>query len=159
VVVSIGTVKGGTRWNIIPDKVEMTGTIRGFDPKIRKEIQERLQKTAKLIAESAGSKAEVTIEEMVPVTFNDPALTNQMIPTLERVAGKKKVTLVAPTTGGEDFSFFSEKIPGLFFFLGTVPEDGRWFPNHSPHFYVDERALLVGIRALANLTVDYMASQ
>ena len=112
-----------------------------------------------MIAESAGSKAEVTIEEMVPVTFNDPGLTNQMVPTLERVAGKDNVILVTPTTGGEDFSFFSEKIPGLFFFLGIKPEDGEWYPNHSPHFYVDERALLVGVRGLANLTVDYMANQ
>jgi amidohydrolase len=159
VVVSVGTINGGTRWNIIPDKVEMTGTIRGFDPKIRKEIHERVHRTAKMIAESAGSKAEVSIEEMVPVTFNDPDLTNQMIPTLERVAGKENVTLATPTTGGEDFSFFSEKIPGLFFFLGIIPEGGKWYPNHSPHFYVDERTLVVGIRGLANLTVDYMASQ
>jgi amidohydrolase len=158
-VVSVGTINAGTRWNIIPDKVEMTGTIRGFDPKIRKEIHERIQKTAKMIAESAGSKAEVTIEEMVPVTFNDPGLTNQMVPTLERVAGKEKVILVTPTTGGEDFSFFSEKIPGLFLFLGIASEEGKWYPNHSPHFYVDERALLVGVRGLANLTVDYMANQ
>jgi amidohydrolase len=158
-VITVGTINGGTRWNIIPDKVEMTGTIRGFDSKIQKEIRERIQKTAKMIAESAGATAEVAIDPMVPVTYNDPDLTSQMIPTLERVAGKGKVSLVPATTGGEDFSYFSEKVPGLFFFLGITPEGGKWVPNHSPNFYVDERALIVGIRALANLTVDYMASK
>jgi amidohydrolase len=159
VVISVGTFNAGTRWNIIPDKVEMGGTIRVFDSKIQKEIQERIQKTAKMIAESAGASAEVTIDSMVPVTYNDPDLTSQMIPTLERVAGRGKVSLVPATTVGEDFSYFSEKVPGLFFFLGITPEGGKWVPNHSPYFYVDERALIVGIRALANLTVDYMANK
>jgi amidohydrolase len=158
-VITVGTVNGGMRWNIIPDKVEMTGTIRGFDSKIQKEIHERIQKTAKMIAESAGATAEVTIDPMVPVTYNDPDLTSQMIPTLERVAGKGKVSLVPATTGGEDFSYYSEKVPGLFFFLGITPEGGKWVPNHSPNFYVDEKALIVGIRALSNLTVDYMANK
>jgi amidohydrolase len=158
-VITVGTINGGTRWNIIPDKVEMTGTIRGFDSKIQEEIHERIRKTAKMIAESAGASAEGTIDPMVPVTYNDPHLTSQMIPTLERVAGKAKVSLVLPTTGGEDFSYFSEKVPGLFIFLGITPEGGKWVPNHSPYFYVDERALLVGIRVLANLTVDYMSNK
>ena len=158
-VITVGTLNAGTRWNIVPDKVEMTGTIRGFDSKIQKEIHERIQKTAKMIAESAGASAEVTIEPMVPVTYNDPNLTSQMIPTLERVAGKGKVSLVPATTGGEDFSYYSEKVPGLFFFLGITPEGGKWVPNHSPYFYVDEKALIVGIRALSNLTVDYMANK
>jgi amidohydrolase len=158
-VITVGTINGGTRWNIVPDKVDMTGTIRGFDSKIQKEIRERIQKTAKMIAESAGATAEVTIEPMVPVTYNDPDLTSQMIPTLERVAGKGKVSLVPATTGGEDFSYYSEKVPGLYFFLGITPEGGKWVPNHSPYFYVDEKALIVGIRALANLTVDYMANK
>jgi amidohydrolase len=158
-VITVGTINAGTRWNIVPDKVEMTGTIRGFDSKIQNEIHERIQKTAKMIAESAGATADVTIVPMVPVTYNDPNLTSQMLPTLERVAGNGKVSLVPATTGGEDFSYFSEKVPGLFFFLGITPAGGKWVPNHSPYFYVDEKALIVGIRALSNLTVDYMASK
>jgi len=158
-VVTIGTIQGGTRWNVIPDKIEMTGTIRTFDSKIQKDIQERFRKTAKMIAESAGASAEVTIETMTGVTYNDPDLTNQMIPTLERVAGKGKVSLATPTMGGEDFSYFSEKVPGMFIWLGIIPEGGKIIPHHSPNWYVDEKALIFGIRALSNLTVDYMASK
>ena len=158
-VVTIGTIQGGVRWNVIPDKVEMTGTIRTFDPKIQKDIQERFQKTVKMIAESAGASAEVTIETLDPVTYNDPDLTKQMIPTLERVAGKEKVILTPPTMGGEDFSYFAEKVPGMFIWVGIAPEGTKPVPNHSPNFFVDEKALILGIRTLANLTVDYMASK
>jgi len=158
-VVTIGTIQGGTRWNVIPDKVEMTGTIRTFDSKIQKDIQERFRKTAKMIAESAGATAEVTIETMTGVTYNDPDLTTQMFPTLERVAGKGKVSLATPTMGGEDFSYFSEKVPGMFIWLGIIPEGGKVIPHHSPNWYVDEKAITLGIRSLANLTVDYMASK
>lgn len=158
-VVTIGTIQGGMRWNVIPDKVEMTGTIRAFDSKIQKDIQERFRKTAKMIAESGGASAEVTIDTMTAVTYNDPDLTKQMIPTLERVAGKGKVSLTPPTMGGEDFSYFSEKVPGMFIWVGIIPEGGKTIPHHSPNWYVDEKALILGIRSLANLTVDYMASK
>ncbi len=158
-VVTIGTIQGGMRWNVIPDKVEMTGTIRTFDPKIQKDIQERFQKTAKMIAESAGASAEVTIETLDPVTYNDPDLTKQMIPTLERVAGKEKVILTPPTMGGEDFSYFAEKVPGMFIWMGITPEGAKPVPNHSPNFFVDEKALILGIRLLGTLTVDYIASK
>lgn len=157
-VVSIGSIQGGVRFNIIPDKVEMTGTIRTLDSKMQKEIHERIRKTAQTIAESAGAKAEVTIDLLAPVTFNDPDLTGQMIPTLERVVGKGAAMLLPQRTGSEDFSYFQEKIPGLFFFLGTTPEGGKMVPWHSPHFYVDEKSLTVGIRAMSHLAADYLAS-
>jgi amidohydrolase len=158
-VVSIGSIQGGLRSNIIPDKVEMVGTIRAFDPKIQKGIHERIQKTATMIAESAGATAEVTIRQYGPVTFNDPDLTKQMIPTLERVAGKGKMFLANQITGSEDFAYFQEKIRGLFFFVGITPEGGKFVPNHSPNFFVDEKALIVGIRAMANLAIDFLASK
>lgn len=158
-VVTIGSIQGGIRFNIIPDGVEMLGTIRVFDSKIQKEIHERIRKTATMIAESAGAKAEVSIDPYTPVVFNDPSLTQKMIPTLERVAGKGKSFTALQVTASEDFAYYQEKIPGLFFFVGITPGGSRGAPNHSPHFYVDERGLIVGIRAMANLAVDYLTSK
>ena len=158
-VVSVGMIKGGTRNNIIPPEVEMEGTIRAFDPKIRKDIHERIKKTAAMIAESAGAAAEVNVQLGVPVTFNDPKLTTQMTPTLERVVGQKKIMTANQVTGAEDFAFYQEKIPGFFFFLGITPPGSKPIPNHSPYFLVDESALIVGVRAMANLAVDFLGSR
>ena len=158
-VVSVGMIKGGTRNNIIPPEVEMEGTIRAFDPKIRKDIHERIKKTATMIAESAGAAAEVNVQLGVPVTFNDPKLTTQMTPTLERVVGQKKIMTANQVTGAEDFAFYQEKIPGFFFFLGITPPGSKPIPNHSPYFLVDESALIVGVRAMANLAVDFLGSR
>lgn len=158
-VVTIGSIQGGIRFNIIPDRVEMLGTIRVFDSKIQKEIHERIRKTATMIAESAGAKAEVTIDPGTPVVFNDPGLTQKMIPTLERVAGKGKSFTALQVTTSEDFAYYQEKIPGLFFFVGITPAGSKGAPNHSPQFYVDERGLIVGIRAMSNLAVDYLTSK
>jgi len=159
-VITVGKISGGVRFNIIPDEVEMVGTIRVFDSKIRKTIHEKIEKTAKLIAESAGATAQVTIPPAgVPVTYNDPKLTREMEPTFTRTVGKDKVLPAPQRTGGEDFSFYQEKIPGLFFFLGITPPGGKEIPNHSPHFYIDESALVVGVQALSNLAVDYLEIQ
>lgn len=157
--VTIGSIQGGVRFNIIPDRVEMEGTIRVFDSKIQKEIHERIRKTATMIAESGGAKAEVTIDPYAPVVFNDPGLTQKMIPTLERVAGKGKLSTALQETASEDFAYYQEKIPGLFFNVGRTPEGSRGAPSHSPRFYVDDRGLIVGIRAMANLAVDYLTSE
>ncbi len=158
-VVSVGMIKGGNRNNIIPAEVEMEGTIRAFDPKIRKDIHERIKKTATSIAESAGATAEAKVQLGVPVTFNDPKLAAQMTPTLERVVGKAKIMTANQVTGAEDFAFYQEKIPGLFFFLGITPPGTKPVPNHSPYFLVDESALIVGVRTMANLAVDFLASR
>jgi len=127
-VVTIGSIHGGNRWNIIPEKVEMEGTIRVFDSKIQKDIHDRIRKTSRNIAESSGANAEVIIEKGVPVTFNDPILTQQMVPTLERAAGKGKVLVRGQITSSEDFAFFQGKAPGLFFFLNVKPEGGKTDP-------------------------------
>lgn len=158
-IISVGTFHGGVRNNIIPDDVHMEGTIRTFDPGMKKQIHERIQRTATSIAESAGATAEVTIHPGVPVTFNDPELTNQMTPTLERVYGKDYLLEAPRVTGAEDFSFFQEEIPGFFFFIGARPrgvprEDA--IVNHSPKFFVDEDALLPGVRAMTTLAMDYL---
>ena len=157
-VVTVGRIIGGIRYNIIPDSVVMEGTIRALDPKMQQDIQARVKRTAELIAESAGAEAEVKIENTAPVTFNDPALTEQMTPTLRRIAGDRLFT-VRPRTVAEDFSRFQEKVPGLFFYLGVNQKDAdptKVAENHSPYFFVDEAALPTGVRAMANLAVDYL---
>jgi len=158
-VITIGSIQGGERGNIIPERVEMMGTIRLFDQKIQREIHERIRKTVTMIAESGGAKAEITFDPYSPIVFNDPGLTQKMISTLGRVAGKGKLFTVSQITSSEDFAYYQEKIPGLFITVGITPEVSTGAPNHSPHFYVDERALIVGIRAMANLAVDYLASE
>jgi amidohydrolase len=158
-VVTIGAFNGGNRFNIVPETVELAGTVRAFDERVRKDIHRRINDIATKTAEAAGGKAEITYGIGYPVTINDPALTEKMAPTLRRVAGADNVR-VGPLTGtAEDFSFFQQKVPGLFFFLGVTPldRDPATVPqNHSPLFYADESALPVGVRALANLALDYM---
>lgn len=158
-IVTIAMIHGGVRSNIIPDSVEMTGTIRALDNDMRKDIHARVKRTAEQIASSAGASAQVTIDLGVPVTVNDPALTALMVPTLERVAGKNNVINSPPKTGAEDFSLFAEKVPGLFIFLGSRPkgvDPATVAQNHSPRFFVDESCIPLGIRAMANLAVDYL---
>ena len=160
-IVSIGSIHGGVRGNIIPDEVEMVGTIRTLDPKVRMDIHERIKNTVTSIAQSSGATADVRISLGYPVTMNDPELTKRMVPTLERVAGKNRLFEVTPKTIAEDFSYFQQRIPGLYFFLGITPEDAdprEVAMNHSPYFYVDESALIIGVRALVHLVIDYMDS-
>ena len=156
-VVTVGAIHGGVRNNIIPDEVEMIGTIRSLDAKMRDEIHKRIKRTAEDIAESAGATAEVTIENGYPITYNDPALTERMVPTLRRLT--RDVQVVNPTLGAEDFSFYQQRVPGLFFWLGTRPANQtaeQAASNHSPLFYVDESGLGLGVRALAHVAVDFL---
>jgi len=160
-IISIGSIHGGLRSNIIPDKVEMEGTIRILDPSIREDVLQRIRRTAVSIAESAGAKATVKIIAYAPVTYNDPKLTAMMVPTLRRVAASGLIE-VPPITPSEDFSYFQQKIPGLYFFLGVNADGvstGEAAPNHSPLFYVNEDALPLGVYALSSLVIDYLAIQ
>ena len=161
-VVTIGTIKGGLRENIIPDSVEMRGTIRTFDEGMRDEIHERVTYLAEAIAKGSRAGCTVCIRKNYPVTVNDPALTEAMLPTLRRVAGQAQVQLVPKVMGSEDFSFFQRVVPGLFIFLGVVPPGTATHdaaPNHSPRFFVDERSLVLGVRAMAQLACDHLDSQ
>ena len=158
-VVSFGAIKGGIRENIIPDQVEMIGTIRTFQPEHRVQIFDRLKRTAESIAASQGATATVQIDEGYPVTVNEQRLTERMLPTLRRVAGEANVVRVPLTTGAEDFSYYAQEVPGLFIFVGvTEPSiDPRKAPtNHSPMFLVDENALPLALDALVSLAVDYL---
>jgi amidohydrolase len=160
-IVTVGAIHGGVRNNIIPDEVEMIGTIRALDAKMRDEIHARIKRTAESIAASAGATATVTITTGYPITYNDRALTERSLPSLRRVAGNDSVRLVNAVLGAEDFSFFQQKVPGLFFWLGTRPKDQtpeQAASNHSPLFYVDESGLGLGVRALSQVAVDYLTS-
>ena len=158
-IVTIGRVEGGVRNNIIPESVELEGTIRTFDAETRIDIHKRIRRTATNIAEAAGATADVVIDQGYGVTRNDPNLFRQMSPTLERVAGDRFIE-ASQTTTAEDFSFFANEVPGLFLFLGVAPDDPTLiYPNHSPRFYADERALPVGVEALTSMTLDYMMSE
>jgi amidohydrolase len=158
-VVSIGAIKGGVRDNIIPDTVEMLGTVRTFNEDMRADIHARIRNTVEMIARSAGATAEVHFDNAYPVTVNDVPLTERMVPTLRRVAGADRVFLGQKITGYEDFSYYQQKVPGFFYFLGITPrgtDRKQSAPNHSPRFFVDESALVLGVRSLAHLTLDYM---
>jgi len=157
-IVTVGKIEGGVRNNIIPESVEMVGTIRTFDADTRLDIHRRIRQTATHIAEAAGATAEVEIDLGYGVTRNDPELYKRMAPTLAAVAGEGFIE-ARQTTTAEDFSYFANEAPGLFLFLGVAPDDPSLvFPNHSPKFFADERALPVGVRALTALTLDYMTA-
>ncbi|MEX2964179.1 M20 family metallopeptidase [Microbulbifer sp. TYP-18] len=161
-VVSFGKIEGGVRNNIIPDQVEMVGTIRNFDMDNRRQIFQKLKTTAENIAESAGAKATVRILEGYPVTVNNPELTAAALPVLRAAAGDRQVIEVPKITGAEDFSFFANEVPGFYYFLGVTPrdQDHTTAPsNHSPLFYVDETALKTGTQALTELTLNYMENR
>ncbi len=158
-VVTIGKISGGVRSNIIPESVEMVGTIRTLDRDMQEIVHERIKRTAEKVAESQGAKAEVKITRGYPVTFNNPELTTWGVPSLERAAGNDKVKLVPATTGAEDFSFFAQKVPGLFYFVGGMPlnaDPTKVASHHTPDFFIDESGMITGVKAMLNLTLDYM---
>jgi amidohydrolase len=161
VVVTVGKIEGGMRFNIVPDEVTMQGTIRAFDPQMRTDVHERVKRTAESIAAASGATVVVEIGRVArwPVTFNDPALTEQMRPTLERVAGPGKAQVIVPTTVSEDFSEYQKLIPGLFVHVGIRKPNGTiddYAPNHSPRFRIDESGLELGARTLTNLALDWL---
>jgi len=158
-VVTVGKIEGGVRSNIIPESVEMIGTIRTLDSKIQDQVHELFHRITKETAESLGATAEVVINRGYPVTYNDPKLTAWSAPLIERVTGKEKALVITPQTGSEDFSFFAEKVPGFFFFVGGMPagSDPEKTPSHhTPDFFIDESGLITGLRAMLHLTTEYL---
>ncbi len=161
VVITIGKISGGVRSNIIPEEVTMLGTIRTFDTTMQRIILHKIRHTVHTIAESMDATAEINIDNGYPVTFNNPDLTEQMLPTLyEAAGGEQNVTVTKPLTSAEDFSFFAREIPGLYFFLGGMPtgmNSADAPQHHTPDFYIDDKSLLLGMRTLSYLALDYMA--
>jgi amidohydrolase len=160
-VITVGKIDGGVRPNIIPEKAEMVGTIRTLDTAMQNDIHERVQRTAKLIAESAGARAEVRIQKMAPVNFNDPELTQRMLPALQKAAGTANVRERKPMTGAEDFAFYGRRVPTFFFFLGGMPKGAdpkETAAHHTPDFYLDESGLLLGVRTFSYLVLEYFGT-
>ncbi|MGX5175443.1 amidohydrolase [Aliikangiella sp. IMCC44653] len=160
-VVTIGSIHGGVRSNIIPEEVEMLGTIRALDENMRQEIHQKVHKIANGIAESMGASVEIDLpmSSSYPITYNTPKLVNAMLPSLQRHAGENKVILIDAITGAEDFSFFAQEVPGFFFFLGGKPLDvpaEKAAAHHTPDFYIDESGLKLGVEVLANMAIDYL---
>ncbi len=157
-IVTIGMIRGGVRNNIIPDSVDMIGTIRSLDKNMRDEIHTRIRRTAEQIAASAGATAAVTIETGYPIVYNDPAMTERAAPIFKRLA--EATVLANAVLGAEDFSFFQEKVPGVFYWLGTRPKNEtpeQAASNHSPLFYVDESGLRLGVTSLASVAVEFLS--
>ncbi|MFT4993060.1 MAG: amidohydrolase [Paraglaciecola sp.] len=160
-VVTIGSIHGGVRSNIIPDQVELVGTIRTLNADARKHMYEAVSRKVNSIAQSMRAEVELTLplDYQYPITYNDPQLMEKMLPTLMRTAGEDHVALVKPVTGAEDFSFFQEKVPGVYLFVGGKPLDVAQADapaHHTPGFVVDDAGMKLGVKLLTNLTLDYM---
>ena len=158
-VVTVATIHGGARKNIIPDQVEMSGTIRNFDEDIRQQVHARIKHIAESIANANDATAEVKIDKAVPVTVNDLALTEKMLPTLKRIGGEGGSRVNQRVMVAEDFAYFQQQVPGMFYFVGITPKDqdmSKAAPNHSQRFFVDESGLVQGVRSLAALAVDFL---
>ena len=158
-IITVGMIHGGNRSNIIPDEVEMVGTVRTFNEGMRKDIHARIRKTAETIAQSAGGSAVATVSYGYDVTSNNEKLSERAVATLKRVAGAGNVIVTPKVTGAEDFSAYQKVVPGFFFFVGVTPKDTppeKLGVNHSPLFMVDESQLKLGVRSLASLVLDYM---
>ncbi len=157
VVITVGRINGGVRENIIPEELTMAGTIRTLDAAMHKDVHDKIRSTAKSIAESMGATAEVMIENKAPVTHNTPALVEQMLPSLQKAAGKENVHLGEWVTGAEDFAFF-QTVPSFYFVVGGMPkgtDPAKAPPHHTPDFYVDDSRLDVGVKAFAHIVMDY----
>lgn len=158
VVITVGKINAGVRENIIPEELEMAGTIRTLDPEMQKDVHEQIRKTVTAIAESAGATATVDIDTKTLVTFNTPELVEMMLPSLEKAAGRENLFEREWTTGAEDFSYFGEKAPSFFFFLGGMPagkDPKDAAGHHTPDFYLDDSRLDVGVKAFCNIVFDY----
>ena len=156
-VITVGKIDSGVRSNIIPEKAEMIGTIRTLDYNMQKHINKRMKEMVPAIAKAYRAEATIEIEKGYPITFNDPELTAQMLPSLEAAAGKDRVFNIKAITGAEDFSFFQKEVPGLYFFLGgKSPDNNEAFPHHTPDFIIDEAGMKLGVKAFIQLSMDYL---
>lgn len=156
-VITVGKISAGTRFNIIPESAEMIGTVRTLDSAMRLQIMKRMNEMAADIAKAYGGSATIEWQNNTVVTNNDPELTMQILPSIQKVAGEENVQLMKATTGGEDFSYFQEQVPGVYFFLGGMtPGNTESFPHHTPDFKIDENGLLLGVKAFTQIALDYL---
>ncbi|WP_299443229.1 amidohydrolase [uncultured Aquimarina sp.] len=159
-VITVGKITSGVRFNIIPESAEMIGTVRTLDPKMREKIIRRMNEMVPALAKAYGGNATIEFQNNTSITYNDPALVKQMLPTIEGIAGKENVVLSKATTGGEDFSYFQEVVPGFYFFLGgKSPKTEKAASHHTPDFYIDESGLVLGVKVMSQLALDYLNAQ
>ena len=157
VVLSIGKITSGVRSNIIPESAQMLGTLRTLDTGMQELMHKRMKEMVPAIAKAYRAEATIDIDEGYPITYNDPALTSQMIPSLQKAAGNQNVIEMKAITGAEDFSFYQKEVPGMFFFLGGMsPGATESFPHHTPDFYIDESGMLLGVKTFIQLSLDYL---
>tara|TARA_B100000497_G_scaffold120054_1_gene148114 strand:+ start:7166 stop:8446 length:1281 start_codon:yes stop_codon:yes gene_type:complete len=156
-VITVGKITSGTRFNVIPESAELIGTVRTLNPDMRTKIIKRMSEMASDIAKAYGGNATIDWQNNTIVTYNDPELTTKAISTLKMVAGEDKVLGMKAVTGGEDFSYFQEKVPGVYFFLGGMtPGNTEPFPHHTPDFKIDDAGMLLGVKSLTQLALDYL---
>lgn len=156
-VITVGKITSGVRFNIIPESAKLIGTVRTLDPEMKEMIIRRMTEMTQTIAKAYGGEATIEFQNNTSITYNDESLMNQILPTIKRVAGEENVQLMKATTGGEDFSYFQEVVPGFYFFLGGMtPGNNEAFPHHTPDFKIDENGLLLGVKAMTELTLDYL---
>ena len=156
-VITVGKIKSGVRFNIIPETAEMIGTIRTLDYGMRDHINKRMIEMVADIAKAYGGEATCVIKEATEITYNEPALVAQMLPTMQRVAGAENVQTQKAVTGAEDFSYFQKEAPGFYFFLGGMtPGTTESFPHHTPDFKIDDSGLMLGVKTLTAMSLDYL---
>ena len=156
-VISVGKITSGVRFNIIPESAELIGTVRTLDPKMKMHIMKRMQDMTETIAKAYGGEASIIFENFTAVTYNNHDLVSKMLPSLELAAGKNNVTQIKAETIGEDFSYYQEKIPGFYFYLGGKPKNANKPPlHHTPDFLIDESGLLLGVKAFTQITFDFL---
>ncbi|MCH2651094.1 MAG: amidohydrolase [Candidatus Marinimicrobia bacterium] len=157
-VVTVGIIRGGERFNIIPEQVHLEGTVRTYNPEVQDMVEHRMNKILEGITLAYGGSFELDYDRGTPATINDPELAKQMIPTMERVVGKNNLKFLDPVMGGEDFAFFANEVPGMYYRLGVLKPGTTSGWVHTPTFRADDSCLEVGIRAMSNLVVDFLKS-
>ncbi len=156
-VITVGKITSGVRFNIIPESAEMIGTIRTLDYDMQKQINKRMEEMVPAIAKAYGGDASIEITTSTAITYNDPELVEQMLPTMRQVAGEENIQTQKAITGAEDFSYFQEEVPGFFFFLGGMtPGNTESFPHHTPDFKIDDSGLLLGVKTLTAMSLEYL---
>ncbi|MEO9892556.1 amidohydrolase [Aurantibacter sp.] len=156
-VITVGKIKSGVRFNIIPESAEMIGTIRTLDYDMKEKLNKRMVEMVSDIAKAYGGEATCIIKDATDITYNDPDLVEQMLPTMQSVAGTKNVQLQKAVTGAEDFSYFQREVPGFFFFLGGMtPGNTESFPHHTPDFLIDDAGMLLGVKTLTQMSLDFL---
>ena len=155
-VVTVGIIRGGERFNIIPAEVKLEGTVRTYDPEVQDTVQRRMEEILDGITRAAGGSFDLDYERGSPATINDPELARQVVPVMQRVLGADNVLEIDPTMGGEDFAFFANEVPGFYFRLGTVDPERGSGGHHTPDFAADDASVPIGIRTMSSILLDYL---